>query len=261
MPYALITGASSGLGEHFAYALAKEKYDLILTARREDRLTAVSEKARGFGAGRTEIVSCDLSEPAAAGALYERVTNAGIEVEMLINNAGFGTKGRLDQLSLERELEQINLNVTALVALTRMFLPQMVKRGRGTIINVSSVGGFTPVPYMATYGATKAFVLNFSEALASELRGTGVTVTALCPGPTHTEFQRVAKVEDTMPSFVFMEAESVVKRALADARRGKAISVTGMMNKVMAASPRLMPRRWVTWIAGSMFKPAANETK
>ncbi len=156
---------------------------------------------------------------------------------------------------IEREIQEIDLNVTALVALTRLFLPPMVERRRGTIINVSSVGGFTPVPFMATYAATKAFVLSFSEALAEELNGTGVTVMALCPGATRTEFQKVARVEEArMPSFAYMSAETVVAQAIAAAKRGKSVYVNGAINKIMAEAPRITPRRLVAKIAGSMFR-------
>lgn len=259
MATALVTGASSGLGEQFARSLAAEKYDLVLVARREDRLKAVAESAGRLGAGKVKIIAADLTGHQAAAALHRQVTNAGIEIEYLVNSAGFGTRGRFDALPIEREIEEIELNVTALVALTRLFLPAMVARRKGTIINLSSVGGFAPVPYMATYGATKAFVLSFSEALAEELNGTGVTVMALCPGATRTEFQKVANVDEgRMPSFAFMDAETVVAQAISAAKRGKSLRINGPMNFLMAESARIVPRKLVAKIAGSMFrdKPA-----
>ncbi len=255
MATALVTGASSGLGEEFARQLAKQKYDLILVARREDRLKAVADEASRLGAAKVKVIATDLTGHESAAALHRQVTGAGIEVGYLVNNAGFGTRGRFDNLPLEREIEEIGLNVTALVALTRLFLPPMVAKKSGTIINVSSVGGFSPVPFMATYGATKAFVLSFSEALAEELKDAGVTVMALCPGATRTEFQKVANVDAAkMPSFAFMSAETVVAQAIAAAKRGKAVYVNGPINKMMAETIRITPRKLVAKIAGAMFK-------
>ena len=255
MATALVTGASSGLGEEFARQLARQKYDLILVARREDRLKAVADEASRLGAAKVKVIAADLSGHESAAALHRQVTSAGIEVDYLVNNAGFGTRGRFDNLPIEREIEEIGLNVTALVALTRLFLPTMVAKRSGTIINVSSVGGFTPVPFMATYGATKAFVLSFSEALAEELKDAGVTVMALCPGATRTEFQKVANVDDAkMPSFAFMSAETVVTQAIAAAKRGKSVYVNGPINKMMVETTRLTPRKLVAKIAGAMFK-------
>jgi hypothetical protein len=195
MPTALITGASSGIGEQFAYALAREKYDLVLTARREDRLNVVAGNARERGASRAEIIAIDLANHDSPRQIFERISAAQIEIDYLINNAGFGTTGRFDRLPLERELEEIDLNVTSLVALTHLFLPAMAARRRGTIINVASTAAFQALPYMATYAATKAFVLSFTEAVAGEMAGTGVRVMALCPGPVRTEFQAIAKNE------------------------------------------------------------------
>jgi uncharacterized protein len=255
MATALITGASSGLGEEFARQLAKSKYDLVLVARREDRLKAVADDAAKLGAAKVKVIAADLTGHESAAALHRQVTAEGLQIDYLVNNAGFGTRGRFDDLPFEREMDEIELNVTALVALTRLFLPPMVSRRSGTIINVSSVGGFTPVPFMATYGATKAFVLSFSEALAEELKDSGVTVMALCPGATRTEFQKVANVEEArMPSFAFMNADTVVTQAIAAAKRGKSVCVNGPMNKIMVESTRFTPRRLVAKIAGSMFR-------
>src|SRR5690348_7190585 len=183
MATALITGASSGIGESFAYALARQNYDLVLVARRQDRLQGVAAKAIELGAGHIEIAVFHLGRRDAPRELQARLASVPIEIDFLINNAGFGTAGRFDRLPLEREIDEIELNVTALVALTRLFLPQMVERGRGTIINVASTAAFQPLPYMATYAATKAFVLNFTEAIAAETARSGVRIVALCPGP------------------------------------------------------------------------------
>ncbi len=258
MATALITGASSGLGERFAYALGREKYGLVLVARREDRLQDVAREAMRCGAGAVVVLQADLSQRSAPAMISERIEGERLEIDLVINNAGFGTSGRFDQLPLERELEEIDLNVAALAALTRLFVPPMVARGRGTIINVASTAAFQPVPYMATYGASKAFILSFSQALSRELAGTGVNVMALCPGPTHTEFQRVAHTEHArVPWFAYMDAERVVAQALAAAARGRSLCINGALNFVMAEASRFAPRRLVSRIAGAMFRPAA----
>jgi len=255
MAAALITGASSGLGEEFALQLAREKRDLVLVARREDRLRAVAERAKKAAAPSVTIISSDLGRSDAAHEIYRQVTAAGIAVDYLVNNAGFGTHGNFAQVPLDREIEQINLNVSALVSLTRLFLPGMVAAKRGHIVNVASTAAFQPVPWMATYAATKAFVLNFSEALSSELQGTGVTVLALCPGPTRTEFQQVAGVENSgVPSFAYMDAATVVRQGMDAARRGKALRINGFVNALMAQSTRIAPRALVRRIAGAMFR-------
>ena len=255
MATALITGASSGLGEEFARQLARENYDLVLTARREDRLKAVAAEAMKRGSSKVEVIAADLGQVDAATKLHRQVSERGIEIECLVNNAGFGTHGIFHKMPLEREIEEINLNITALVTLARLFIEGMVARRRGTIINVASTAGFQPIPYMATYAATKAFVLNFSEAVALEVRGAGVTVMALCPGPTRTGFQGTAGVESSsFPSFAYMAAKTVVAQALASAKRGKAIRVNGIMNQMMAQSTRLAPRSLVARISGVLFK-------
>ena len=255
MATALITGASSGLGEEFARQLARENNDLVLVARREDRLRAVAAEAMKLGSSRVEVIASDLGKPDAAANLQQEVTRRGIEIDCLVNNAGFGTHGIFHKLPLEREIEEIDLNITALVALTRIFIEGMVARRRGTIINVASTAAFQPVPYMATYAATKAFVLNFSEAVSHEVRSSGVTVMALCPGPTRTEFQGTAGVEgSSFPSFAYMDAATVVAQALASAKRGKAVRINGIINQVMAQSNRFSPRAITARIAGAMFK-------
>jgi short-subunit dehydrogenase len=255
MATALITGASSGLGEEFARQLARENYDLVLTARREDRLKSVAAEALKLGSSKVEVIASDLGQADAATQLHRQIGERGIEIEYLVNNAGFGTHGLFQKLPLDREIEEINLNISALVSLTRLFLEGMVARRRGTIINVASTAAFQPVPYMATYGATKSFVLDFSEAVAYEAKPFGVTVMALCPGPTRTEFQDVAGVNETgVPSFAYMDAKTVVAQALASARRGKSVRINGIINSVMAQSTRITPRSLVARIAGGMFK-------
>ena len=259
MPTALITGASSGIGAAFAHALGQRRYDLVLVARREERLKAVAEQSRALGAGRVEIMSCDLSHTSAPTELQARIAGANLTVDFLINNAGFGTTGCFHRMPLERELEQIELNVLALVSLTRLLLPAMLARGSGTIINVASTAAFQPVPYMSTYAATKAFVLSFTEGLACEVAGRGVRLLALCPGPVRTEFQSVAGNESPLvPSFAYMDADAVVSQALAAVERGRVVRINGAMNSVMAYAARLFPRAIVRAIAGRIYRNAAQ---
>jgi short-subunit dehydrogenase len=259
MPWALITGASSGLGEEFAYALARERFSLVLTARREDRLAAVTERARALGALAAHPMAQDLSRRDGPPALFKRLEQAGISIDFLVNNAGFGTRGPFYQLPLERELEEIDLNVTAMVAVARLAVAGMVERGYGTIINVASTSAFQPMPYMAVYGASKAFVLSFSLALTAEVASRGVHVMALCPGVTRTEFQAVAGTEQVrIPAFAYMTSTTVVDQALAAARRRRPLYVNGRVNWLMAEMVRFAPRRLVSRIISSMFRPAHN---
>ncbi len=260
MPTALITGASSGLGEQFAYALGREHYDLVLTARREDRLATVAGRARAAGAGAVRIIGADLAQRETPAALHQQLTADSVQVDYLVNNAGFGTTGRFHLLPPERELEEIELNVTSLVALTRLFVPAMVERRGGTVINVASTAAFQATPYMATYGATKAFVLSFSEAVAAELKGTGVTVMALCPGPVRTEFQKVANNERMrFPSFIWTEADRVVHEGIAAAASGRSLCVAGAINNAMVIAGRFTPRSLSNLISSKLLRPSSVE--
>ena len=259
MPTALITGASSGLGEQFAYALAQQRYDLVLTARRADRLAEVAAKARKLGAARVEVIESDLALRSAPGEIFAKVNELHLQIDYLVNNAGFGTSGRFDRLALERELEEIDLNISGLVAMTRLFMPAMVARNTGTIINVASTAAFQAVPFMATYAATKAFVLNFTEAISGELADTGVKVSALCPGPVRTEFQAVANNEHgRLPSFAYLEAETVVAQGIAAAASGHSVHIAGVINFLTAQSTRVMPRALINYIARRIYRPNAD---
>lgn len=259
VPTALITGASSGLGEQFAYALAQQKYDLVLTARRADRLAAVAGKARKLGAGMVKVISADLARRDTPTEIFTQIEALRLHIDYLVNNAGFGTSGRFDRLPLARELEELDLNVSGLVAMTRLFLPAMVARHRGTIINVASTAAFQALPFMATYAASKAFVLNFTVALAGELAGTGVKVSALCPGPVRTEFQAVAKNEHgRLPSFAYLEAETVVAQGIAAAESGRSVHIAGVINFLTAQSTRLMPRALINFVSRRIYRPNAD---
>jgi hypothetical protein len=249
---ALITGASSGIGEEFARQLVRRGYDVVLTARRKDRLDALAEELALAGA-TAEVLPADLSAPDGVAAVVDRIGRG--DITLLVNNAGFGIRGRFGEIPIERELEELDLNIRALTQLAHAALLHMKDRGKGTIINVGSTGSYVPVPYMATYAATKAYVLSFSEALHEEAKHYGITVTCLCPGGTRTEFQAVAGVEErNLPRFGFMDAEPVVAAALDGARNGSAIVVPGLLNKATANLPRFTPRFAVRRLAAAMFE-------
>jgi uncharacterized protein len=251
----LITGASSGIGEAFARRLARDGRHLVLVARRAERLQALAgelESERGITA---HVVPTDLTHPGAVQALADEIARRGLTVDWLVNNAGFGTYGLFHQLPVERELSEIGLNISALVELSGRFLPGMVERARGAVINLASVGGFAPGPYMATYCATKAFVLSFSEALAAEHRATGVKVLCVCPGFTRTEFQSAADVDTSrVPGFAWMSADDVADQAVRAVGR-KNVLVTGVMNSVTASAARLMPSSWAARLVSGMMRP------
>jgi hypothetical protein len=193
-PFTIITGASSGIGKELARRAAREGRNLLLIARREERLKQLREELEAAHGITVQILTIDLAEPSAAGAVRDYIAREGIEVEALVNNAGFGNYGLFHQQPLERNLEMIRLNNSSLAALTRLLLPGMIERGGGQLLHVASTAGLIPGPLQAVYYASKAFVVSFSQAIAEELRGTGVTSTALCPGPVRTEFADVAEL-------------------------------------------------------------------
>jgi len=251
----LVTGASSGIGAAFARRLARDGRHLVLVARRADRLEALARELEATHPIRVDTIACDLVAPGAAAALVERVEGRGFTVDWLVNNAGVGTAGGFARLPVAHELDQIRLNVEVLVDLTGRCLPGMVARGRGAIVNVASVAGFSPSPFMATYAATKAFVLSFSEAIAVELRGSGVQVLCVCPGLTRTEFQEHAKVDvSTLPSFAWMSADTVADQAVRAVGR-TTVLVNGTMNAVLAAAARFLPHAVTSRFVTSMLKP------
>jgi uncharacterized protein len=234
---ALVTGASSGIGEQFARQLAARGHDLVLVARRADRLESLAAELPT----EAKVIASDLASDAAS--LGGRVHELGVQVDLLVNNAGFGTYGRFADLDRDGEEREIRVNVVALVRLTHAALGPMVARGHGTILNVSSVAGLQATPGNATYGATKAYVASFSEAVHEELVGTGVTLTAVLPGFTRTEFQQRAGIEGrALPGFAWQSVEDCAAEALAGARAGKAWVVTGRLNRIVAAAAGVAPR-------------------
>jgi short-subunit dehydrogenase len=254
---ALVTGASAGIGEGFARHLARRNFDLVLVARRRDRLEQLAGELGPQHGASVEVLEADLAADGGVSAVEGRV-RAG-DIDVVVNNAGFGTIGEFASLPIERELEEIEVNVRALVRLTHAALAVMVPRGRGNVINVASTAAFQPVPYNATYSATKAFVLHFSEAVHEEVRSKGVTVTCLCPGPVKTEFQEVAGIADRrIPAMAWTSVDTVIESALAAARRGRALAIPGPLNFASANSTRLVPRFLVRRIAGAIFREQAG---
>ena len=234
---ALITGASSGIGAAFARSLAAQGYNLVLVARREAQLKNLADELHRKFNIRARVFPADLSDPAQVKRLETLIAEAG-DLEILINNAGFGVPGKFAEIQAERNVEMIQVHVVATVCLCRAALPGMISRGRGSIINVSSVAAFMATPRNATYSATKAYLNVFSEGLQNELKGTGVRVQALCPGLTHTEFHDRPGYEDyktKIPGFLWMSAEDVVRESLDALKKNRVICVPGFKNRLIVA--------------------------
>ena len=251
---ALVTGASAGIGAAFAAQLAREPYDLILVARAQDRLDALAAQLRADHQIEVEPLAADLTDVAQL-RVVEEVVAGDDRLELLINNAGFGTFGPFAESDPNQEETEIRLNVLALVRLTRAALPGMLARGSGGIINVSSIAGMQAAPYNATYGATKAYVSSFTESLHEELRGSGVRVQALCPGFTRTEFQDRAGIDvSRVPAFAWMTPEAVAQASLAALRRGEIVCIPGVYNRVLATLTGAVPRSVSRRVAASLVR-------
>lgn len=253
--WTLITGASEGLGREFAMLAAAEGRDLILAARQGDKLEVLAESLRAKHKIAVEVIPTDLSDAATVEGLWRRAA-ARRRIDVLINNAGLGYNGRFDSADFAREFQSINVNITALTILMKRAVPHMLAAGGGRILNVASTAAFLPGPNMAVYCATKAYVLSLSEAVAEELRGSTVTVTALCPGATATNFARDAKMESArlFKATSLPSAQSVAKSGWRAMKGGTRIRVTGLTNKLFALAPRFAPRGLVTRIAGLFLK-------
>jgi uncharacterized protein len=254
----LITGASSGIGAAFARKLAARGRNVFLVARSEDKLIALCNELGRLTSIRAQYLALDLQQPEAAAQLFEETSKRELEIEMLINNAGFGSMGDFAKLDLNRELEIIQLNIRALVDLTHRFLGPMRDRKRGTIINVASTAGFQAVPYMATYAASKAFVLSFSEALWDENRAHGVHVMALCPGVTETNFFEASGM-DRPPMRTIQTPEEVVETALRALSHQKPTVVSGWTNWITVEAERFFPRSFVVKVAGKALRSRSEE--
>ena len=249
----LITGASSGIGEAFARKLAAQGRNVLLVARSEDKLITLCNELGRQNSIRAQYLAMDLTEPDAPARLFDEAQQRGLTIDLLINNAGFGAFGDFTKTSTARQLNMIDLNIKALVDLTYRFLLPMRERKQGAIINVASTAGFQPVPFMATYAATKSFVLCFSEALWEENRPYGVQVMALCPGATETNFFEAAHGHKPAGR-VAQTSEEVVETALSGLARRKSHIVSGWMNFIMVESERIAPRSVVTLMAGKMMR-------
>jgi uncharacterized protein len=254
MKATLITGASSGIGEAFARRLAAEKHDLVLVARSEEKLRTLRDELMAENKITAHFIAIDLTGFEADKQLFEETEKHGIEVDWLINNAGFGSMGDFAKLDLDRELQMIDLNVACLVSLTHRYLQKMRERRSGTIINVSSAAGFQPVPFMATYAASKAFVTSFSEAIAEENRRFGIQVMALCPGSTKTNFFEASKMDRALKVKGQQTAEEVVETALKGVGGGRAKIVSGWANWLVATGVNFVPNSLVTKVMGKALR-------
>ncbi|MGI8670694.1 MAG: SDR family NAD(P)-dependent oxidoreductase [Aridibacter sp.] len=261
MKATLITGASSGIGEAFARRLAAEKHNLVLVARNEKKLIALCDQLMLEHEIMAHYVAIDLNDYQADLRLFKETINHEMEIEWLINNAGFGSMGDFAELEIEKELEMINLNVTALVALTHRYLQVMRERKSGTIINVASTAGFQPIPFMATYAATKAFVTSFTEAVAEENRPYGIRVMALCPGATETNFFAASDINDPVKIKGMQKPEEVVEAALNGLEKGKQKVISGWINSLVAHAATLAPNSLVTRSIASTLRPKIEKEK
>lgn len=252
--WAVVTGASAGIGWALAERLAAQGAKLVITARRRERLAELAEKLRGSHQATVETFAVDLAQPGASGELFAYTEGKAIEVDLLVNNAGFGGYGEFHQGPLGQFRDMVQVNVTAVVDLTHRYLAGMAARRRGDILIVASTAAFQPVPYIACYAATKGFDLLFAEALAEEVRQYGVRVCALCPGPTETEFQQVAHQPDRM--FRFAEtADKVAAVGLSALEAGKTYAVSGWKNYLQVQAERLAPRPFVARSAAALMAP------
>jgi short-subunit dehydrogenase len=255
----LITGASGGIGYELAKLFARGRHNLVLVARSAEKLAQVATELQSHGAA-VKTIALDLATPPAPKFLFDQLQREGIAIDILINNAGFGTFGQFAQMPEEEILGQISLNITALTELTRLFLPPMVSRRSGRIMNVASTAGFQPGPLMAVYYATKAYVISFSEALANELRDSGVTVTCFCPGATHTGFAKRAGTEKSrlFKQVGAMGAEKVALDGYRAVMEGRTLAISGTHNWLVAQSTRFAPRKAVTTISRWLAEKAGS---
>jgi uncharacterized protein len=248
----LITGASAGIGAALARLMAAEGFDVALTARRRERLDALAKEISARGV-KAHVWPDDLADPAAPRRLHDRAKAEGVEIDILVNNAGFGTRGRFADVPLDRQLEIIAVNVTALTALTHLFLQDMRDRGHGRILNVASMAGFQPGPFLAVYYATKGYDYLFTEALAEELNGSGITASCVYPGVTDTEWHAVAGTAGTRLSrMTGMSADAVARIAYDGLMTGRRSIIPGLQNKASALAIKIVPRRLLTYVVGRL---------
>jgi uncharacterized protein len=252
---ALITGASGGIGLEFARIFAQSKYNLVLVARSTDKLRQLADELTRTHGIAVKILTADLSKSIAPDEIYRALQSENIEVDILINNAGFALSGEFTKTDLATELDMIQVNITALTHLTKLFLRDMVRRNSGKILNVASTAGFQPGPLFSVYFASKAYVIMFSEALANEVHGTGVTVSVLCPGPTKTDFEKRAGMGKTKSfSSGVMDAATCARIGYEGLMKGKTTIIAGLKNKLLVQSVRFAPRSITPKIARSMME-------
>ena len=254
---ALVTGASAGIGAEIARELAERGHGVTLVARRRDRLDELAGRMATEHGVRAEALDADLTDPEARRALPGRIDELGLDVEVLVNNAGFGTAGPFHESDVEREVQLVRILIEAVVDLTGRFVPSMVARGRGAVLNVASTAGFTPLPNMAGYGAAKAWARSFSHALHEELRPHGIAVTALCPGPVNTEFFDVSgptPIEKVIPRSFWVDPDHVARTAIEALERNRAEVVPGRPMSALVAGARLVPQEIRNPFAGRVFK-------
>jgi short-subunit dehydrogenase len=257
----LITGASSGIGREFARLFAAEGCDLVLVARREQRLRELAAELNARHGTAVVVLPKDLSVQSAGREIEEELRNVNIMVDVLVNNAGFGDWGPFVELSHDRQTKMVQVNVAALTDLTRRLLPAMILRRKGGVLNVASAAAFQPGPWMSEYYATKAYILHFTEGLAEELAGSGVTATCLCPGPTNTEFGADSRMEGTLFFRLgAMSAKTVARAGIVGFRKGRVVVIPGLRNKLVAESVRIGPRFIVRKIVKFLHRgPSAQQ--
>lgn len=237
---ALVTGSSSGIGLYLAEEFARHGHPLVLVAPVESELRAIAAKLPSAGGPEPIVIAKDLEQPEAAREIYDELQSRGVTIDILVNNAGLGHSGKFHEISIEQDLSMVALNIEAVLRLTKLFLPPMLARKRGRILNTASVAGFEPGPLLAVYHATKAFVLSLSEALATELEETGVTLTALCPGPTDTDFFPKADMTETRAFQYAMAPQDVAKAGYEACLEGERIVIPGGMNKLLVGARRIL---------------------
>lgn len=260
----VVTGASSGIGAEIARALARRGHDLTLVARREDRLTDLADEVGGRDGVSAEVITADLADHEGRVALLSALTERDLIVDLLVNNAGVSTTGRVCEAEPERDLTMIRLDVEAVVHLTSALLPGMVQQGEGGVINVASTAAFQPLPGQAGYGGSKAFVLSYTQAIGQELRGTNVTATALCPGPVRTEFAEVAgfdptDAEGSLPEVMWLDAADVAEKGVAGFASGRTVVVPGPANRALSIVAQHTPRTLLLRLVGRRHPALRDE--
>jgi short-subunit dehydrogenase len=246
----LITGASSGIGREFARIFAAKGFHPVLLARSRDKLEELAQELKSLHGSKVTLIPADLAEPGTPGAVFERLRERGIDIDLLVNNAGVALEGNFAALALDDQLRLLQINVVALTALTGLFLGPMLSRGHGRILNVASVGAFFPIPGLAIYAASKAYVRSFSEALSEELAGTGVTVTALCPGFTETAMLQTSELGMRLPLALIMDAPAVAREGYAACLAGEPLHVAGVSNDMLTRTIQYLPRSLVRAMSG-----------